>query len=159
MDPSPRAVGLSTPAISPGKCLPCKSKKLDWIRTAVPHPETFASPLNSVAKLAEHAEMLSPCTEELANEALWSLLMPIPLKCLMDQADAKRCLRVAVSTVVTRAKKRAMEEAEAVKQREAAEERKKAKIGAARAAQRAAIFNRPLAKNRVVDKLGRSHVW
>ena len=85
--------------------------------------------------------------------------MPFQLECLLPKAVAERCLRVAVSTVATRAKKRAMEEAEAVKSREAAEDAKKAKIGAARAAKRAAIYDRQLPKKRVVDNMGRVHMF
>ena len=111
-----------------------RGDSMRWVRTALARQETLVSPLASAGKLAEHAEELTPCTELLANESLKRLLHFPSRAREMKKEDAVRCLRVAISTVETRAAKLALDAAAAAQ----AEDARKLAKGAAVAGKRAA---------------------
>ena len=58
------------PTMRDGYCFPCTNKKWDWIGAVTPYAENLDSPYNSVIKLAEHGDLLSPVTEGLATVTL-----------------------------------------------------------------------------------------
>ena len=93
--------------------------------------------------------------EKLANESFKSLLAPMPMSMLMDEDDAKECLNFVVDKVMTRKRKADEEAAAAIAAKELAAQR----AGAARAAKRAEIANRPVKTRRVVDNYGRASVY
>ena len=110
-----------------------RGDSMRWVRTALARQENLISPLASAGKLAEHAEELSPCTEFMANESLKKLLYFPSRAREMKKEDAERCLRVAISTVETRAAKRALDAAAAAQ----AEHDRNMATGAAVAGKRA----------------------
>ena len=98
-------------------------------------------------KLQENAFDLTPGSERLAAFSFKSLLAPMPMSMLADEADAKDCLKLVLEKVVTRATKRKME-ADALRARE--EEEKKL-AGAKRKAFRKKVATRPVKTKREVD--------
>ena len=68
---------------------------LQWVPQALLLGKPLGSPLFSVEKLAKHAAELTPRGEELVNDSLRTLLLPIPLPSLMDRDEAKFCLSSA----------------------------------------------------------------
>ena len=142
------------PTMRDGYCFPCTNKQYDWIGAVTPYAENLDSPYNSVIKLAEHGDLLSPATEGLANAALKSLLGSIPSADRMNEELAKNQLRFAVSNVVTRAKKRDLE----VAAQERVDHEKKVKVGAARAAKRAVTGSPQPPRKFTRDNFGRAHV-
>ena len=128
---------------------------MEWVQGALRKPESRASPLNSFYKLTNYADFFSPESERMANESFKALLAPIPLPMLMDDADAKDCLKYVEDKVVTRAAKRAAEHDAAIAAREEANRL----LGEARVAFRLSVASRPVKTRRVVDNFGRSHVF
>ena len=150
MDP----INLPGPTMQDGCCFPCTNKKWDWIGAVTPYAENLPSPYNSVIKLVQGGDLLSPMTSGLANAALKSLLGSIPAADRMNEEVAKNQLRFAVSTVVTRAKKRDLE----VAAQERVDHEKKVKVGAARAAKRAVTGSPQPPRKFTRDNFGRAHV-
>ena len=68
-----------------GVCYVCSDEKWDWIGAVTPYTENLPSPYNSVIKLVQGGDLLSPVTSGLANAALKSLLCSIPAAGLLNQ--------------------------------------------------------------------------
>ena len=88
-------------------------------------------------------------------QALLSIVKPGYSPNLMEESDAKDCLKYVAGKVVTRAEKRKAEAAAAA----AAEEARLMEMGAKRAATRAAIASRPVPTVYWVDTALRTHVY
>ena len=121
--------------------------KLGWVSVALGGKENLGSPLNCILNISRRRIELTPASEKLTGNAVRALLAPMPLASLMDEADAKDCLKHVEKKVVTRAAKRKAEAAAAA----AAEEARLMQLGAMRAAKRAAIAARLPSTNIVVD--------
>ena len=73
------------------------------------HQENLGTPLNSMKIIHEHRHELTPGTEQIYGQALLSLVKPGCSSRLMEESDAKDCLKYVAGTVVTRAAKRKAE--------------------------------------------------
>ena len=113
--------------------------KLEWAGRALRRKKSTGSVMKTFMKVAEHANELTPGSEQISTNAARALLAPIPLPSLMDEEDAKYCLEYVADKVVTRAAKRKAEAAAA----KAAEEARKMANGQAWAAKKVAIAARP----------------
>ena len=131
------------------------SAKLSWVSTALAHQPMPISPMNSLEKISLHATELTPHSETITSNAMKSLLAPIPMSVLMDEDEAKLCLKFVEKTVSTRATKRAL----AKKWTQTLEEAHAEERGKNRAAKRAAIGARAPKTGRYVDRCGCSHVF
>ena len=96
-----------------------------------------------------------PHSETITSNAMKLLLVPISMSMLMDEDDAKLCLKVVEKTVSTRATKRAL----AKKWTQTLEEAHAEERGKKRAAKRAAIGARAPKTGRCVHRCGCSHVF
>ena len=102
--------------------------------------KNLGTPLNSMKIVRELRHELTPGTEQLYGQALLSIVKPGYSPNLMEESDAKDCLKYVAGKVVTRAEKRKAEAAAAA----AAEEARNMEMGAQRAAKRAAVASRPV---------------
>ena len=128
------------------------TETLQWVPQALLLGKPLGSPLFSVEKLAEHAAELTPRGEELVNDSLRTLLLPIPLPSLMDRDEAKFCLNHVAEKVVTRAAKKRAKAAAAA----AAKDAKRRNLGEARRAWRENIAQRlPTSKRVAYDTTGK----
>ena len=127
--------------------------KLEWAGRVLRHKKNIGTCMVSFMKVAQHANELTPGSEQISNNAARALLAPIPLPSLMDEEDAKECLDYVADKVVTRAAKRKAEAAAAA----AAEEARKMANGQAWAAKKAAIAARPPATVFLVDNVLRAY--
>ena len=125
------------------------STKLDWVPVALPlgGKENIGSPLQCMMNIAHRRIELTPASEKITGNAVKALLAPMPLASLMDEADAKDCLKHVEEKVLTRAAKRRAESEAAA----AANEARLVEMGAKRAAKRAAIAARLPSRHLVVD--------
>ena len=102
-----------TPTSAAAEVLNCDcvfaGTKLEWTRSALHRKENLGSPLHTFLKIAHHANELTPSRRAVTNVTMRSLLAPIPMSFMMEEADAKECLEVVVKKVVTRAAKRKAE--------------------------------------------------
>ena len=126
-------------ALQPYGVCAIAGSKLEWARRALHRKKNIGSVMETFMKVAEHANELTPGSEQISTNAARALLAPIPLPSLMDEEDAKYCLEYVADKVVTRAAKRKAEAAAA----KAAEEARKMANGQAWAAKKAAIAARP----------------
>ena len=98
------------PTMRDGYCFPCTNKKWDWMGAVTPEISVQISVRNSVFEHAQHVDILAAGDKQsdIVNHVIQ--LQADGSRSLMNQTLTRHGLRFAVSKVVKRGKKRALED-------------------------------------------------